>query len=402
MEQTFKFIARPNSLTLIVDGVTYVTNQNIEAVKSLILENKIDDAIALINQVNLPKGSDKKLVNSVSTEDSCFEIIDNLLYMKGIDVPVPKAIVNAWTNGSDEYKQSVENFWKLLVLNPNIRVRNELCAFLENTGFVLSKNGLIVTLRQGYKEQKTTTELVDVANPYEDLYRMVRKQWHKNPQNFYVHTDGNTFKVSSRSLGAVGNLAELYTKYNTKEEVKVSTSEVWYKAAHHSKHVWYLDGTQYTDNMYYQVGKTTRIPKEYCDTNSRNTCSKGIHSAAWSYNKKSFSYGDTNLLCLVNPYDVLSVPEDGAQKIRSTSIYIVKELSQEEYEGYKEKSLEVLDDEHFNNVVEEMEQMISEKLYSTERDGFVPEEYTVNQIKSVKEMLNSAKVSLEKRVVVSC
>ena len=410
-----KFTANSRTKTVTViesNGNIITTTDNFDELISLLRNNELEKAYQKLkddyfsSEEKFEMISEQQIIDNISTSD-VFQIKEGLIYYKNIDVPVPKEIYKRWMVANDDYKQSLEKFWMLLVLNPNTRVREEIVAFLDNTGFILSKNGMIVTLRQGYKEERDIKSIEtirkSVENPYKPLYDKIKGQ-KKAPKNFYVHSVDGQLTAKSNSLGSIGNLEELYNKY-TGEEVTtnevVTGTEVWYKASHHSDHEWFMDGVMHDGRMYYKVGSVTTIPIDYCDTNSRNTCSKGIHSAAWGYNGESFSFGDTNLLCLVNPYDVLSVPEDGAQKIRSTSIYIVKELEQEEYLSYKDKSLEILDDDYFNQTLNEMVEMIEQQEYSRDND-IVPEHYTLKTIQSIKNHLEDARVTIKNRVAVMC
>ena len=71
------------------------------------------------------------------------------------------------------------------------------------------------------------------------------------------------------------------------------------------------EGTIYTDahsgTTRIMIGRMVTLPREQCDTNSDNECSRGLHIGGTSWLDKGY-YGDVGLVCLVNPVDVVAVP----------------------------------------------------------------------------------------------
>jgi len=72
----------------------------------------------------------------------------------------------------------------------------------------------------------------------------------------------------------------------------------------------------YTRTIDNSVGKCPKMPRELVDPNRKNTCSRGLHVAAWKYAKDQYMNG--NLIAVkVNPKDVVAVPEDyNGEKMR--------------------------------------------------------------------------------------
>ncbi len=56
-----------------------------------------------------------------------------------------------------------------------------------------------------------------------------------------------------------------------------------------------------------KIGEMVTLPREKCDCDSNNECSKGLHCASVKWLKKSY-FGNVGLACLVNPADVVAVP----------------------------------------------------------------------------------------------
>jgi len=73
-------------------------------------------------------------------------------------------------------------------------------------------------------------------------------------------------------------------------------------------------------------GATVSMPRDKVDPNRQNTCSYGLHVAAWEY-AHNFT-GSRLLLIKVNPRDVVAVPPDyNAQKMRVCSYLVLGETT---------------------------------------------------------------------------
>lgn len=74
------------------------------------------------------------------------------------------------------------------------------------------------------------------------------------------------------------------------------------------------------------VGSVVEMPRENVDPNRNNTCSRGLHVAAWDY-ASTFS-GQRLLECKVNPVDVVAVPPDyNQQKMRVCRYLVLREVT---------------------------------------------------------------------------
>ena len=77
----------------------------------------------------------------------------------------------------------------------------------------------------------------------------------------------------------------------------------------------------------YEVGKASTMPREKCDTDSRNTCSTGLHLGNFDY-ALGYANGGKLLLCRTNPKDVTAIPEEyGAPKLRACRIEVLADVS---------------------------------------------------------------------------
>lgn len=98
------------------------------------------------------------------------------------------------------------------------------------------------------------------------------------------------------------------------------------------------EGTIYTDahsgTTRIMIGRMVTLPREQCDTNSNNECSRGLHIGGTSWLDKGY-YGDVGLVCLVNPVDVVAVPWAHAEygKLR-TCAYMPIDQAQYDDDGH--------------------------------------------------------------------
>ena len=56
-----------------------------------------------------------------------------------------------------------------------------------------------------------------------------------------------------------------------------------------------------------KIGEMVTLPREKCDCDSNNECSKGLHCASVKWLKMNY-FGNVGLACLVNTSDVVAVP----------------------------------------------------------------------------------------------
>jgi len=97
------------------------------------------------------------------------------------------------------------------------------------------------------------------------------------------------------------------------------------------------EDTIYTDHHSHsttiKIGCVTSIPRSSCNNDSGVECSSGLHIGGTSWLQQHY-FGDTGLVCLVNPVDVVAVPWASAEygKIR-TCAYLPIGVAQYDYAG---------------------------------------------------------------------
>lgn len=89
----------------------------------------------------------------------------------------------------------------------------------------------------------------------------------------------------------------------------------------------YLDG--HTGTMDNTPGRMVRMPREACDENHQNTCSRGLHFCNHTYLKSMSGY--RCMIMAEDPSDVVSFPQDGGgSKGRTEKHEVLFEISMED------------------------------------------------------------------------
>lgn len=85
-----------------------------------------------------------------------------------------------------------------------------------------------------------------------------------------------------------------------------------------------LAGYMEHKTLQYAPGNTVYMRRQDCDPDSNTHCSTGVHFGTQSY---ADDWGAVTMLCLVDPEDVVSIPNDDYRKARASRIEVVGELS---------------------------------------------------------------------------
>jgi hypothetical protein len=156
-----------------------------------------------------------------------------------------------------------------------------------------------------------------------NAYIKVKAVWKKKPINFYVSDVNGELGIHkiirATTTGTwLGNLDDLYNNLGSVEENS-------YTSAH-------------TGQEDYKIGEVISMPRFKGDDNNQISCSKGFHGASKKYDYSGF--GDTPILMIINPIDVLAVPMNEVGKLRVCRWFFATTLPQDEQY--------ILDDEDFD------------------------------------------------------
>lgn len=254
----------------------------------------------------------EKLDDIFSAYPDLFEHKNEAYYRKGIEVSLPETIINAYLDPKSDFK-SIDNFWLWLCLNPNEESRQDLITFIKHHGMHITKEGLVLGYRRVISKQNSNKAYIDFIS---NEYLKVKTKWKKNPSDFFVYqieyTENDTqFVVSHSSKNfegkLIGNLKELY--------LNLDSEEIQFTDAH-------------TRSYDYKIGIENRMDRSQGNQSNLVSCSTGFHVASKHYNYSGF--GDTPVLVVFNPMDVLASPKGEVGKLRVCAFTILATLKQDE------------------------------------------------------------------------
>ena len=242
--------------------------------------------------------------------------IDGEVYLAGFNTPVPMTLIDVMKDYHENGfpVDAIVNFWKLLMLNPDVRVRESLFDFINTHDFVLTDSGYMVVYKA--VDYKTRDEN-DLAEFITNQYLHVKKDWKCSANKYVVYVDINTeeFYITKKTtsknwdvkekgvniLGGLGDMFKDIDKY-------IVDSETIYTD-------WY------SKQMEIVLGQPVKKERDLCDADPRNSCSNGLHVGATSYVS---NFGHSNgavLCCYVNPAHVVAVPDHDHSKMRVSEYF---------------------------------------------------------------------------------
>ncbi len=317
-----KVVRLKTNVTVVLDNGTILTSGNCtDAMHQEILDNEGDDDA--IKAIMIPEFFKKKEIHEAKTELLNDMHNSRYLTVKGASVYLEKvsqlslpedlamAIYQAEKKDDKELLDTYINFWTLASLNPDSRARTNLFWFLKKYGMTISKSGLFVAYRNVVVKQEGSEINSKLAKEISKLYVKIKLKWKKNPKNYFMYYDGEGKYKAHKGMDPmleaddyVGNLQELYN--NLGDENKSTT---------------YTDG--YTGKFTIKIGEPVSMPRKDCDSKQENTCSRGLHVAGREWLQNGY-FGNTSLIVLVNPADVVAVPpSDSYGKMRCCAYYPV-------------------------------------------------------------------------------
>lgn len=324
--------------------------------------SKLYDTEALIRLFNPEYGKIKNLVDGV--EDSQYITRrGNSLYIDSVSkLTVPQdfaeAFIQAEREGDKDKITAYLNFWTLLSLNPDSRVRDNIFWFLKRWGMVISKSGLVVGYRNVDIKQeggKYPSKLVAFVTRE---WAYVRYKLKKNPANYTVLVDTYGEYARTTTEGAksslnieVGNLATLYNDIITS---KGTIAPI------------YTD--HYSHKFEIKIGQVVQMERMTCDAEQEHDCSRGLHVGGKDWLTKNY-FGGTGLRVLVNPADIVAVPTQSDYGKMRTCAYYPINVIEYDADGH------VIDDDIESGFEDDF---IDQICYTGEKNEHDPNQYVLN------------------------
>lgn len=285
------------------------------------------------------------------------------VYMAGFNTPLPETLIEV----IKEYHENnypmdaIVNFWKLLMLNPDVRVRESLFDFIKTHDFVLTDTGYMVVYKAVYdKEVEMNAEAKSFAEYISRQVLHVKKNWKCSARKYVVYKDFNTqtweitkketaegWDEGEKNVEILGNLGELFDSIFN---VEVQEEENGFANVP-------VFTDMHTRTMRIILGQPVRQERKTCDADPRNDCSNGLHVGATKYVERFGGGSSKVLVCYVNPANVVAVPQYDHSKMRVCEYFPFALAT------YEDRKIDVIEQAYFESdyceyEVEELEKQV--------------------------------------------
>jgi len=399
-----------NTLTVVLKSGQVLTKQDIESVELEKCRTE-EDVIKLMSTKEVIKEKEKieevkkeiELIQSnfeILVETGDFEVKDNSVYLKGINRSMPKLLVNRFADVVNTQKyytgfgnlfedlrenveyQSLIRFWKKCALNPSAQSSEDLYGFLEKHNMKIDQHGNFYAYRRVVSVNTKNKELVEFVS---NAYTKVKAIWKKKTSSFEVYQENGEYKITSSGEkyqnNYIGNLEKLYLELPNMQEKSYTSS--------------------HTGLEDYRIGSVISMPRNEGDDDNNVSCSRGFHACNPNLYDYS-SFGDTIVLMIISPCDVLSVPKGEAGKLRTCRWFFACTLDSTEEFILDEECFDVthLGDVFEEKCLEDLEEHIKRGFTEeVKRHTFTIPNISANEISFICKSLTDIQEELKQRVV---
>lgn len=241
--------------------------------------------------------------------------INGEVYLAGFNTPVPMTLIEVVKDYHENGfpVEAIINFWKLLMLNPDKRVRTSLFDFINTHDFVLTDEGYMVVYKAVYYKTKDENDLSEFIT---NQYLHVKKNWGCSPNKYVVYRNSenqlfitkevtaNNWDEKEKQVEILGKLGDMFNDIDK----YIEDSETMYT-------------DMYTRKMEIKLGEPVLMDRTDCDADPTIDCSYGLHVGATNYVSRFGEASGAVLVCLVNPANVVAVPDYDHSKMRVSEYY---------------------------------------------------------------------------------
>jgi len=393
-----EIISKPSATTEDFQNVAAATNlKEIKDIVTIpeIVEQKIQQQLEEEKMIALQEGL------TVLKDLQDFTITDDSLYITGSQRSIPPLVADAFIGAvgrvsllegdietnllNDVAYTSLKKFWLKCCLNPSAQSAEDLYTFLTHHQFKIDRHGNFYA----YRRVVTVSSYNDLVDFISNAYNKVKAVWKKKPANFIVHKGADGYFMmgipkdpydATKDISYVGNLDELYKNLPTMEENR------------------YTD--QHTHSFDYRVGKSVSMPRHMGDDNNQISCSKGFHAASDKYDYSGF--GNTPILMIINPIDVLAVPLGEVGKLRVCRWFFAMTLPEKEKYILNDDAFDVTDlgdifeEECMTNLTDYVKLSFAEEV---KRYTFAIPQISAIELTHVVSSLSKMKSAIAKRII---
>lgn len=342
----------------------------------------------------------------ILTKTGDFEEEDGALYMvangKRIPLTIPSTLVKKFIsliadiekNKEDSLEEyiAVKNFWMWSSLCPNPQSREDLYGWIERNGLKINKNGFFFAYRKVVSVNGESCENKNVNKALTEFVSnafMKVKAAKKGPRNFVV-TSNESEEYNYRHVDKVpedediiGNLFELHENIITDSRIDDAVDAQTYTDAH-------------THKMEIRIGHEVSLPADKCDWNNLQACSNGLHIR----NHVDHGCGDTTILVLINPMNVVAVPVYDNSKMRVRAYFPVAVITQEE-DGKILGQLNTLElaEEYHAEQIAELKTLLADNAPTEMTYHRVTTDLSPEAIKLLAKVVENPEETIKKRVI---
>jgi len=312
------------------------------------------------------------------------------VFLAGFNTPIPSKLVEVIKEYFDNSypMEAIINFWKLLMINPDVRVRKSLFDFISTHDFVLTDKGYMVVYKAVYNhsEEKNSTELGEFVS---NQYLHVKKDWSCSPNKYSVYKDGENGKLAITKtktiadwnldelnveiLGRLGDLYDSIFDGSNEENVPVYTD-------------------MHTRTMRIVLGAPVVMPRKNCDSDPAKDCSYGLHVGATKYVERFAGGSSIVLACYVNPANVVAVPDYDHSKMRVAEYFPFAVAT------YVNSKIDIVEQKYFESDYQSHEEAEVIKLIAKVKKSEKPIERAINAEEEQRPMFELRKI-LETRLL---
>lgn len=340
-------------------------------------------------------------------------------FLAGFDTPVPSDLIKTVEHYIDKNypTDSIVNFWTRLMANPDKRVRTDLFKFINTHDFSLTNKGYLVVYKTvDYKERIDH----DLAEFVSATYIKIKVKWKESPTNYIVYKEYETntetlsdyedVPTGEYDLEGFDSYDEYVDHYGYEPDEIYEEEEVEYEdevrsfvgygvTKKRTFDKWVNDDEKdvelvgklhelqakidqiedqnkstYTDfhthKMEIKLGIPVKQERPSCDANPAKDCSSGLHVGATKYVEKFRGWNSINdpnqapvLLCLVDPMNVVAVPEYDHSKMRVCEYFPYAKAN-----IIGENRIDIIEQSFFENDYEAIEEAHINKLIQAVKD----------------------------------
>lgn len=288
------------------------------------------------------------------------------VYLAGFHTPIPDTLVEV----IKEYHENgyplhpIINFWKLLMLNPDTRIRTVLFDFISTHDFSLTDSGYMVVYKAVDYKQKQDNDLLEFVT---NKYLHVKKQWGCSANKYMVYRNdegelditkvvtAEGWDENEKGVEFLGKLGDL----NAKLDILSEESETVYTDMH-------------THSMQIKLGVPVQQERKECDADFRRDCSNGLHVGATKYVENFAGRDGVILVCLVNPANVVAVPDYDHSKMRVCEYFPIALAT------YEDRKIDIIEQTYFENDYSVYEESELAKMIDKIRREEKPIERAIN------------------------